>query len=209
MEVTAQLFRALANPERTRILRVLTVCGEVRVGDLVDALSRLQGRVSRHLSLLATCGLVWRRRSGRCIYYRLADSPSNPVARGAVAFLRDVFGDVAPGEAREVAQADQRESAAQSDASLLSYFRAFTHPRRLQIIRHLSENGATVMEGLVESLHMSPPACSRHLANLTERDVVRREKAGAKTAFALSPSQDSARGRLQRVVVRHLVRPAE
>jgi DNA-binding transcriptional ArsR family regulator len=199
----------LANPERIRILRVLTVCGEVPVGGLVDALSRLQSKVSGHLSDLATSGLVWRRRSGRRIYYRIADGPSNPVTCGAVAFLRHVFSTVAPGEPRQVAQADQRESATHSDACLLSYFRAFTHPRRLQIIRHLSESGATSMEALVETLHMSPPACSRHLANLTERDIVRREKVGGETAFALCPSRASARGKLQRIVVQHLATPAE
>ena len=51
------------------------------VGDLVNALGVPQGRVSTHLSCLRWCGLVICERSGKQMFYRLADSRIRDILR--------------------------------------------------------------------------------------------------------------------------------
>ena len=53
-----QLFRALANPVRYRIVQLLAARNECIVGDLVEALPLTQSSVSEHLTVLKDAGLV-------------------------------------------------------------------------------------------------------------------------------------------------------
>jgi ArsR family transcriptional regulator len=53
-----QIFRALANPARFRIVELLASRSECIVGDLVDALPLAQSSVSEHLKVLKDAGIV-------------------------------------------------------------------------------------------------------------------------------------------------------
>jgi ArsR family transcriptional regulator len=53
-----QMFRALANPARYRIVELLAARRECIVGDLVDALPLAQSSVSEHLAVLKEAGIV-------------------------------------------------------------------------------------------------------------------------------------------------------
>jgi ArsR family transcriptional regulator len=53
-----QLFRALANPARYRIVELLAARNECIVGDLVEALPLSQSSVSEHLKVLKEAGIV-------------------------------------------------------------------------------------------------------------------------------------------------------
>jgi ArsR family transcriptional regulator len=55
---TVELFRALANPVRFRIVQSLAERGECMVGDLVLELPVAQSTVSEHLKVLREAGLV-------------------------------------------------------------------------------------------------------------------------------------------------------
>jgi DNA-binding transcriptional ArsR family regulator len=68
----ADLFRALADPTRVRILSALAAA-EVCVNDLAEALQMGQSAVSHQLSYLREARLVRGRREGRHVYYRLDD----------------------------------------------------------------------------------------------------------------------------------------
>ena len=74
-ELYARFFRALGDPTRVRLLRLLlnAPAGESSVGELVAALGAPQSRVSTHLGCLRWCGLVQTRREGKQVYYRIAD----------------------------------------------------------------------------------------------------------------------------------------
>ncbi len=76
---SAQLFRALSEPLRLRILNLLLNRSELCVCDLVTALDAPQSLVSRHLAYLRRAGLVLARREGVWMHYRLDDS--KPLAR--------------------------------------------------------------------------------------------------------------------------------
>ena len=71
-EVAAKFFRGLGDPTRLRIVQLLLE-GEKNVGELVDLTGVPQGRVSTHLACLRWCGYVCAERSGRNVYYRMAD----------------------------------------------------------------------------------------------------------------------------------------
>ena len=70
----AQLFRLLGDPNRTRILYALLEVGELCVCDLAAVVEVPETTVSQALRLLRTAGVVDNRRSGRMVFYRLADA---------------------------------------------------------------------------------------------------------------------------------------
>jgi len=65
-------FRALSEPARLRILRLL-LNGEQSVNEVTAALDAGQSNTSRHLQALHDAGLVARRREGNTVYYGIAD----------------------------------------------------------------------------------------------------------------------------------------
>ena len=72
MEQIATHFRLLGEPMRLKILQA--VCGESRtVNDIVSAVGATQAHVSKHLSLLATAGILTRKKEGQCVFYGLND----------------------------------------------------------------------------------------------------------------------------------------
>ena len=71
MNRTVQLFKALADETRLRILSLLLSEGELCVCDLITALNLPQSTVSRHLALLRKTGWVNDRRYGVWIYYSI------------------------------------------------------------------------------------------------------------------------------------------
>jgi DNA-binding transcriptional ArsR family regulator len=73
-ELLAKYFRALGDPTRLRILRLLDDAGELSVGELVRRLDQPQATVSTHLSCLRWCGFVSTRRDDRSVIYTLADA---------------------------------------------------------------------------------------------------------------------------------------
>ena len=204
MEATVQLFRTLANRPRMRILRVLAVLGEQRVTAISDATGIQLCTVSGHLHALAVSGIVWRRRSGRAVYYHLAEEPSRHVTRCTASVLRRVFGRVHSRDPRHVAACDQADSAEFSDAALFSYFTAFTHPRRLQIVRYLHENGRSRADRIATDLHMSAAACSRHTAKLVRRDLVRVVEVDGAKVYELTGGRSVVQSELVASVVQEL-----
>ncbi|NVE95868.1 ArsR/SmtB family transcription factor [Altererythrobacter lutimaris] len=65
------LFRALADPTRLRIVRLLGAM-ELAVGELAQVLGQSQPRVSRHVGILCDAGLAERRREGSWVFLRAA-----------------------------------------------------------------------------------------------------------------------------------------
>ena len=76
MKQTAQLFKALSDNTRLRILGLLLE-GELCVCDLVAILDMPQSTVSRHLANLRNAGLVSDNRQGVWMHYRLADDATS------------------------------------------------------------------------------------------------------------------------------------
>ncbi len=72
MKYHAQLFKALADPLRLRIILLLHSEGELCVCDLMTVLKLPQSTVSRHLAYLQRSCWVDIRRQGVWMYYQLS-----------------------------------------------------------------------------------------------------------------------------------------
>jgi len=86
---TAELFKALADPARVRIVNLLAMSGEsVCVCELVEPLGLSQPTVSHHMKKLLEVGLVRREKRGKWAYFSLRRDAVETLA--AVADLKGV-----------------------------------------------------------------------------------------------------------------------
>lgn len=74
MSTLLDIFRALADPTRMRIMHLLGTM-ELSVGELAQAVAQSQPRVSRHVKILTETGLVHRRKEGNWVFLRIGQSP--------------------------------------------------------------------------------------------------------------------------------------
>ena len=95
---TLDLFKALSDEVRLRILKVVSVA-ELSVAELVSVLGLPQSTVSRHLKPLRDADLVETRREGTSSYYRKGPALSDP----ALARLLQERLDALPQTAEDVA----------------------------------------------------------------------------------------------------------
>lgn len=72
LERIAQYFRALADPNRLRIVRAL-MDRECNVGELVELLGGSQANVSKHVGVLVDAGILTRNQRGTFTYLCIAD----------------------------------------------------------------------------------------------------------------------------------------
>ncbi|RDE06502.1 ArsR/SmtB family transcription factor [Sphingomonas aracearum] len=72
MALALDIFRALADPTRLRILALLRRM-ELSVGELAQVLGQSQPRVSRHVKILADAGLAERRKEGSWVFVALGE----------------------------------------------------------------------------------------------------------------------------------------
>jgi ArsR family transcriptional regulator len=86
---TTELFKALADPARVRIVNLLAMSGEsVCVCELVEPLGLSQPTVSHHMKKLLEVGLVRREQRGKWAYFSLRRDAVETLA--AVADLKGV-----------------------------------------------------------------------------------------------------------------------
>jgi DNA-binding transcriptional ArsR family regulator len=85
----AQLFRAMGDPARLRIL-ILLLDRQWCVTELVEEMGEKFSTVSQRLRVLRTEGLVGRRRVGTHLYYTLADDHVADLVRNALAHATEL-----------------------------------------------------------------------------------------------------------------------
>lgn len=66
-----EVFKSLADETRSRATLLIASHGELCVCELMFALEESQPKISRHLALLRSSGLLVDRRQGQWVYYRL------------------------------------------------------------------------------------------------------------------------------------------
>jgi DNA-binding transcriptional ArsR family regulator len=86
MKKTIKLFKALGDPTRLRIVKLLER-GELCVCQLMSVLGMGQSRISRHLSILKQAGLIEDRRAGKWVHYRPCCRDSSRLIRNRFAGL--------------------------------------------------------------------------------------------------------------------------
>ena len=85
-ELQAALCQAMSYPTRLELVHALR-SGARRVDDLAQATGVNQSSVSRHLSILRSCGVVTARRAGHEVVYELA----NPKVAMICDLMREVL----------------------------------------------------------------------------------------------------------------------
>ena len=89
MKHHAQIFKALSDPIRLRIVLLLQSEGELCVCDLSATTGASVSSVSHHLAALRRARLVKNRRDGRVIYYSLDDDHVRGIVAQARAHLEE------------------------------------------------------------------------------------------------------------------------
>jgi len=112
-EAAAELLKAMANPQRLRVLCLLGE-GERPVGEINAAVDLSQSALSQHLAVLRAQGLVQTRREAQSIRYSLVDGP---VAR-LIEALHDIYcGEPTRAARRGRRRADERAAQRSSKSS--------------------------------------------------------------------------------------------
>lgn len=149
-----RIFRAVSVEGRLRFLWLLFEEGEMSVVDLAAGARRTPSYASSQMKILFTAGLVQFRRTGMNVIYRAEADPKD-------------FCSV------ELLRALERCCKQKVKfASIIRQVTAFTHERRIEIVRLLLEGGLSFNE-LIKHSGMTSSALSRHLTKLVAREVVR------------------------------------
>jgi len=190
-ELTVRVLRAVACFRRLRIISRLVGRGELTLTQLAREVGLRRDVACVHLARLLGAGLVQRRRSGARCYYAAQSPYSEPALSGqVVAWLRDVLmGAAAPSKAGERAATgrDSAKGAPPAHKGIFQAATAFTHPRRIQILRKLAASGPATLLALTRELHMSAPAAHRHLRKLIRRGYVQAQGEGLVLSYSLAP----------------------
>src|SRR5262245_55364090 len=90
MRITNEAFKALADPTRREILRLLRR-GEMTAGELAEQIEKRMSKpsVSHHFAVLKQADLITSRREGQQIYYSL----NTTVVEDLLAIIWDLFAD--------------------------------------------------------------------------------------------------------------------
>ena len=149
------LFKALADPTRLRIARLLSAM-ELAVGELAQVLGQSQPRVSRHVGILCDAGIAERRREGSWVFLRaVGGHDSAPV----IAALHRLLA-IAEREHDEFAatcEDDRRKLAAIRDARAAGAEEYFArHASQWDELRALHSSDARVEAALEAALDDAP-----------------------------------------------------
>jgi DNA-binding transcriptional ArsR family regulator len=88
MNATNSAFKAIADPARREILRLLR-SGEMTAGELAEQFDMSKPTMSHHFAVLAEADLITRRREGQTIWYGL----NTTVLQDVLAWMMDLAGD--------------------------------------------------------------------------------------------------------------------
>ena len=145
------IFKALADPTRLRIARLLSAM-ELAVGELAQVLGQSQPRVSRHVGILCDAGLAERRREGSWVFLRaVSGEEAGPVLASLERLLATA--EAENEEFAKICADDRRKLAAIREArenNAEDYFAR--HASDWDELRALHTPDAKVEEHLLEAL---------------------------------------------------------
>ncbi|MBM4045208.1 MAG: metalloregulator ArsR/SmtB family transcription factor [Planctomycetes bacterium] len=178
MNLIVAAFRALAKTTRLRMMRMVCTQGPLTVQQIAKALRLSKFAASRHLKLLANYHFVQATPSGRYVKYS-APAPGSTSNTFLMALQRLLVPLLSAEDVhRTLVQVCEpgdspRGTWPEVFSALYRQFTAYTHLRRVLILRHLSHTGAALPEQVASAIRMSPEAAQRHLDKLRRRGLVR------------------------------------
>ncbi len=194
MPTALDIFRALADPTRIRIL-LLVRRMELAVGELADVLGQSQPRVSRHIRILGQAGLVRRAKEGAWVFVRLGDA----AAAGPVLAALDAWGD----DAADADAARLNAVRAERDSAASAYFAAQADSWDRLRSHHVAES--EVEAAILAALGDRPFGCLLDIGTGTGRMI---ELLGRRASIAIGIDRSPemlrlARGRIEAAGLAH------
>ena len=188
MDFVVRLFRTLANVQRLQLVQYLLGHPSSTVSQTATALSLPLHDASRHLKRLFEVGVLEGRPSGRYVLSTFPDAQGarHPVLREVRRLLTAHLGeDQLDAAARAVGLEGSAPTWQEVHDAMCFEFTAFTHLRRLLILRRLCENGPTALDEIVRGVGMSEMAARRQLDKLARRGLIVGDSVGRKQPVAL------------------------
>ena len=150
MAASLDIFRALGDPTRLRIIHLLRAM-ELAVGEIAQVVGQSQPRVSRHVRILAEAGLVERRKEGNWVFLRLGKG------EGLAPFIA-LFDHLTPSDAEKLwQQADlARLAAVRADRARAAESYFADHAEEWDAIRSLHVAEAQVETAMTALLASAP-----------------------------------------------------
>jgi DNA-binding transcriptional ArsR family regulator len=150
------------NERRLACLAVVLKTPGLSVGEIAVASGVPENQASMNLRALQARGLLVARRSG--VHIRYFPEP-DPLVKDAAVVLKAVRRELKNGNGRET-------------EGLRETLRAFTHSRRLTLLKCLTSQKEMLCETLVSKTRISRPAVCRHLETLRNAGLVRANEVG-------------------------------
>lgn len=147
--------RVLANARRLACLRVVMGTPNLCVQEIAREVRFDEAQVSLALRALQARGLIAAVRISRWVRYVPEPDPSVPSAKPLLTALRRAL-----------------RSGGMSDAEIIRVVTAFTHPRRLAMLRCLHLRAPLSLETLSTACGISMPAANRHFHKLLARGML-------------------------------------
>lgn len=88
MEKVTETFKALSDPNRVRILKMLQI-RPLCVCEITELLGLATSTVSKHLSILRNAGFITDEKDGRWVNYSLEESGRNPYAQRLLSQIKE------------------------------------------------------------------------------------------------------------------------
>jgi ArsR family transcriptional regulator, arsenate/arsenite/antimonite-responsive transcriptional repressor len=92
MNNEVRVFKALSDPTRLRIVKLLQKSGELCVCEIMKALDMTQTRASRNLGVLKNAGLVKDNRKGLWVHYSL-ETGEKGCCGGVLGLIKGIMND--------------------------------------------------------------------------------------------------------------------
>lgn len=150
--------RVLSNIKRLKCLAAVLSCPGLTVGDAAERVNLPENHASECLRALQARGLIQARRQSRWVRYFPEPDPIVPSAAPLLSALKAAL-----------------RTSPRTEKEFVRLLAGFTHPRRLQILACLKNEGPFLFETLARKTSISPQALYRHLANLRLRNLVQNE----------------------------------
>lgn len=166
-----QLFwafcRVLANETRIRLLFEIIHSAPLSVSELATRVKTLENGVSTHLKELHTYGLITPNRLSQSVYYSIRKTPPEVYPKMILPALLDC------------------EKSGIKPPTIIYQATAFTHQRRIEVVRLLSKQSLP-SKSILDLSNIKPSALARHLTKLKAREVIMQ----AGSDFCLCPQNN-------------------
>jgi len=143
MSITVEIFRALSDPTRLRIVTLLRSM-ELSVGELAQVLGQSQPRVSRHVKILCDAGLATRRREGSWVFL----VPGDPIRLTPILSAIDQLNLLSGDDHWSIADS-ARLAAVRTDRALFAERYFADHAEEWDAIRSLHISDSDVEQKLI------------------------------------------------------------